>query len=153
MELFLLYSKLIFGSLIGMAIQLFLKNKSFLETAQKANVQYSLNDFWRNDKWTLGLTFASISVAILISSDAISNTIDHTPIEVSPYLWGFLWLSAKDIIIAIVTTMFITIGYMGQDFLLRFLSRTSKELKAAIDFKTTKSDTADGTLDKPTPVK
>jgi len=42
---------------------------------------------------------------------------------------------------------------MGQDFLLRFLSRTSKELKAAIDFKTTKSDTADGTLDKPTPVK
>ena len=153
MELFLLYCKLIFGSLIGMAIQLFLKNKSFLETAQKANVQYSLNDFWRNDKWTIVLTFISISAGILITSGATSNTITHAPTEVSKYLWGFLWLSSKDITIAMITTMFITIGYMGQDFLLRFLSRTSKELKAAIDFKTTKSDTADGTLDKPTPVK
>jgi len=152
MELFLLYCKLIFGSLIGMAIQLFVKNKSFLETAQKANVIYSLSYFWKKDKWTIGLTFISNSVVILIASDAISNTLAHAPTEVSPYLWGYLWLSSKDITIAIITTMFITISYMGQDFLLRFLSRTSKELKAAIDFKTTKSDTADGTLDKPTPV-
>jgi hypothetical protein len=153
MEIFLLYTKLIFASLVGMGVQLLVKNKSFSDTARKANVEYSFKNFILNDIWSIIWTFLGISAIFLICGDMINNITKHTPDEVQSYLYGILYLSIKDIAIAIITALFLTAGYMGQDFLLRLLSRTSKEMKAAIDYKTTIADTSTGTLDKPTPIK
>jgi hypothetical protein len=153
MELLFLYSKLIAASIIGMGVQLMVKNKSFSDTAKKANLEYSFKAFITNDIWSIIWTFLGVSSVFLIFSDIIKNITSHTPNDVQSYFYGFIFMSLRDIAIAIVTAIFLTLGYMGQDFLLRFLSRTSKEMKDAIDYKTTQADKANGTLDKPTPTK
>lgn len=153
MELLFLYLKLISASLLGMGVQLLVKNESFKDTAKKANLEYSFLSFIKNDIGSIVWTFLGVSVIFILCSDMINNITKHTPNEVQSYLWGIMFLSIRDIAIAFITALFLTAGYMGQDFLLRVLSRTSKELKAAIDYKTTIADTTSGTLDKPTPVK
>lgn len=153
MELLFLYLKLIAASILGMSVQLMVKNKSFSDYAKKANLEYSFKGFILKDLPSIVWTFLGVSVFFLVFSDIIKNITTHTPNEVQSYFYGFVFLSLRDIAVATITAIFLTIGYMGQDFLLRFLSRTSKELKAAIDYKTTIADTSSGTLDKPTPVK
>lgn len=46
---------------------------------------------------------------------------------------------------------FMTIGYVGSDIASRLFSVVNGRINAAIDFKTTQADTANGTADSPTP--
>jgi hypothetical protein len=152
MELFFLDLKLIAASALGMGVQLLVKNKSFSATAAKANVQHSLKSFLMRDFGSIAWTFMGISAIFLITSGMISNIIKHTPDDPQPYLWNFIFMSLQDIAIVFITILFLTIGYMGQDFLLRFLSKTSDRLRAEIDRKTNIADEAEGHLNRPTKV-
>ena len=153
MELLILYFKLISGSVLGMAFQLFFKNLSQAELAQKANLEYSFLDFLKKDRVSIIGTFLTVSFMFLLLGSAINSTVANTPDTPTPMLWGWLIISRKVIVTGAIVLFFTTVAYMGQDLALRVLGRTSKEIRAAIDYKTTQADTANGTLDKPTPVK
>jgi hypothetical protein len=153
MEILILYFKLISASLIGMAFQLYFKNLSQAELAQKANLEYSFLDFLKKDKKSIIGTFLTMSFAFLLLGSAINSTVANTPDTPEPLLWGWLIISRKVVVTGGIVLFFTTLAYMGQDAALRVLGRTSKELRGAIDYKTTQADTANGTTEKPTPVK
>jgi hypothetical protein len=47
--------------------------------------------------------------------------------------------------------MFVFIGFTGSYVILQLMSVAKKKFRNAVDYKTTISDQATGTLDKPTP--
>lgn len=153
MTLIILYFKLIAASIIGMAFQLYFKSMSQQDMAKKANVEYSILEFLIKDKKAIIGTFLTLSLFFLLFGEAINSVVVNSSTELKPYLYGFFMLSPKMIATFIVQVICVTVAYMGQDVALRFLGRTSKEIREAIDYKTTQADAANGTLDKPTPVK
>jgi uncharacterized membrane protein len=153
MALALLYLNLIFTSIIGMAFQLYFKSMSQQDMAKKANIEYSIKAFLIKDRKAIIGTFLTLCLFFLLFGEAINSVVTHSSTELSPYFWGLIMLSPKMIATFSVKVICVTVAYMGQDVALRFLGRTSKEIRAVIDEKTTKADLAEGTIDKPTPIK
>ena len=149
----LIYVKLIAASILGMLFQLKMKDMSQQDTAKKANLEYSFIDFLKKDMKSIVWTFITMCLFFLLFGDIINSVVKNSSQELKPYFWGYILLSGHTIANIIIMIICVTIAYTGQDIALRFLGRTSKELKEAIDYKTTISDTQTGTLDKPTPVK
>jgi len=149
----IIYLKLIAASLIGIAFQLFFKSLSQSDTAKKANLEYSFWDFLKKDRKSIIGTLLTLCLFFLLFGDVIHSVVTNSSGDLKPYLWGYVFLSGKSIANILIMIICVTIAYTGQDIALRFLGRTSKELKDAIDYKTTIADTTTGTTDHPTPVK
>lgn len=149
----LIYLKLFACSIVGMAFQLFFKSMSQQDTAKKANLEYSIGHFINKDKKAIIGTLLTLSLFFLLFGEIIQSVVNNSSNDLKPYLWGYVLLSSKMIANIVIMVVCVTIAYMGQDVALRFLGRTSKELKDAIDYKTNIADAQNGTLDKPTPVK
>lgn len=129
----LIYLKLIAASVLGMLLQLFFKSYSLADTAIKANVDYSIWVFVKKDRMAIIGTFLTISLFFLLFGDVINSIATHSSSDLQPYLWGYIYLSGQNIANTLITIICVTIAYTGQDVALRFLGRTSKELKAALE--------------------
>lgn len=148
-SLLILYMKLIACSVIGMGFQLSQKDKSMDKTAAKANVEYP--GFWgfiKQDRSRIIKTFATISLLFLVIGNAINP--DNLGLKGEMDLWIFT-VPKRLIYEGVLSLLFATTGYVGQDYALRAFSVTDTKIKNAIDFKTTELDTKNGTAGQRTP--
>jgi|SRR6478609_4180351 len=154
LELILLYFKFVIGSIVGIAFQLIMKNMSQQGTASKVNVEYpGLYGFIRKDKKAIIGTALTLVLFFVVFGEILNGIVLNSPDTMKPYFWGYIFVSTKMIVNACLILLTITIAYSGQDIALRFLGRTNKELKDAIEYKAKQTDIANNTTDKPTPVK
>jgi hypothetical protein len=127
MLIYLIY----FGiGILGMAFQIALKMQALQVLAKKANVCFRPAQFF-SDNW---LSIVLSVLTIILTLTFISEVEVHYPAVKG-------WMRFT----------FAFIGYGGASILSRLFAVADSRLGAAIDYKTTKSDTADGTLDAPTP--
>ncbi len=119
------------AGLIGMVLQMLMKAKSIQDKAKLANVQFRFFEYFTAD-W---ISHLISTVAVLLFMVIVRRRIESIPQNLYEFV---LAVSA-------------TVGYSGADLVSRFFSATNKRVNAAIDFKSTKADTADGTLNTPTP--
>lgn len=153
-DLILLYFKFFIGSIVGMAFQLIMKNMSQKQSATNVNVVYL--GFWgfvKKDKNAVWGTLLTLALFFVVFGEILNGIVTNAPDVMKPYFWGYVFISTKMIVNASLILLTITIAYSGQDIALRFLGRTNKELKDAIAYKAKQTDEANGTADKPTPVK
>lgn len=116
---------------IGMILQMLMKAKSIQDKARLSNVQFKFIEYFIND-W---LSHLISSVAVVLYLYLAKNRLANIP----PNLYE------------LVLAFSATVGYSGADIVSRFFSFTNKKVNAAIDYKTTKADEVNGTVDKPTP--
>lgn len=127
-----LYLKCFAAALLGLLIHTGLKIKSLKELSTKANVQFKVVDYFKED-W-------------------ISHTINIICIA----LW-MMWIS--DIIAVypqvsmILTVLSSVVGYFNTSIIISIFSVVRGRINKVIDEKTTKVDTAEGTLNTPTLMK
>src|SRR6516165_307846 len=96
--------------------------------AKLANIQFVPSDYFKSDWYAPVISIVSIMLAAFFL----------------PYI-------PKTVPLYIIVILFATIGYTGNDLVSRFFSTVNSRINAAIDYKTTISDTQTGTLDKPPP--
>jgi hypothetical protein len=103
---------------------------SLSKKAKAANVQFSLIDYLSTDWFAPVISLVAIIMALI--------ALPFIPAQ---------WHNSQGVIIVV----FATIGYSGNDLVSRFFSVVNQRINGAIDYKTTISDTATGTLGSPTP--
>lgn len=146
--------KLIFASMIGMSVKLKQKNDSLKDIAVKGNFIFpSIKQFLWENRSSIIWTAVAMAFWQVVMGPTAQSSINNSPDVPEPFIWGWLIVSRQVIITAVWVLLYITIAYMGQDFIFSALSRTSKEVRAGIDWKTNIADKASGTLGAPTPVK
>lgn len=118
----------IFMGLLGLALSTLLILRSLSNKAKAANVVFTTAGYFKADWFTPVASLVSILMAFIL--------LPYAPKNWSP---------------AISLLLFGTVGYMGSDIMSRVFSVVNKRINAAIDYKTTISDTATNTLDAPTP--
>lgn len=116
---------------VGMILQMLMKAKSIQDKARLANVQFKFFEYFTQD-W-LSHTISLFGVILFLF--LVRRRLHDIPQSMYELVMAF---SA-------------TVGYMGADIISRFFSATNKRVNAAIDHKSTQSDTMDGTLTTPTP--
>jgi hypothetical protein len=127
MQLYLIY----FGiGLLGMAFQVLLKMQALQTLAKKANVIFKPSSYFSDDWISLSLSLLTIIICMVFLPDIEKNY---------PAVSGWMRIS------------FAFVGYTGASILNRIFSVANSKLNAAIDYKTTISDTETGTLGAPTP--
>lgn len=150
----LLIIKLIAASLIGMAVKLKQKNDSLKDLAIKGNFQFP-DTVWKfiiGERKMVGWSLLGMAFWQVVMGSIVHSTIHNSNNVAEPFLYGWVMIARKDVVTAVWLLLYTTIAYMGQDFLFSALSRTSKEVRAGIDYKTTIADKSTGTLDNPTPI-
>lgn len=144
----------VLASLIGMAIKLKQKNGSLKDIAEKGNFEYpNVKEFLWTNRSSIIWTLIGVAVFQVVFGRASINIINNASNIPEPFLWGWIIIARRDITMAFVTMLYLTVAFMGQDFVFSALSRTSKEVRNALDYKTTIADVATGNTEKPTPLK
>lgn len=144
----------VLASLIGMAIKLKQKNTSLKDIAEKGNFEFpDIKAFVWENRSSIIWTLLGVAVFQVIFGKASINIINNASNVPEPFFGGWLIISRRDLTTAFISTLYLTIAYMGQDFVFAALSRTSKNLRSAIDYKTTIADTdkETGKVQPPTP--
>ena len=127
-----LYIHCFIACLIGNIVHVAFKIKSLTDDHKIANLQFSLWEYLKMDKWALLLD--------IIASFALVYIIDE-------------WLDMDSRIISKIKTLFFFVGLTGSYVVLTLTSVAKKRFRAAVDHKTNKADEIDGTLGTPTPTK
>lgn len=117
-------------AILGLVFSMLLSMRSIMIKSKLANVIFKPSSYFQ-DEW----------ISILISLVVIGIFLSLLP-------WALDW---KPESIKFVRPIFATVGYMGSDIILKFFSVVNSRINSAIDYKTTISDKATGTLDAPTP--
>jgi len=117
-------------AILGLILSMLLSMRALKIKASLANVVFKPSSYFQ-DEW----------ISILISLVVIGIFLSLLP-------WALNW---KPDSIKFVRPIFATVGYMGTDIILKFFSAVNSRINSAIDYKTTISDKATGTLDAPTP--
>jgi hypothetical protein len=121
-------------SLVGLGLSMLAVLKSLTTKAKLANVIFN----WK-------LYFSTDLILQLIGT---VFTVAGGLILLQPFLINYPQFASNNFKILIG---FATIGYVGSDIASRLFSVVNGRINAAIDFKTTQADTANGTVDAPTP--
>lgn len=125
-----LYLNCFLIALLGLLLSMLMSMRALKIKAKLANVEFFPKKYFQ-DEW----------ISILISLVVIGIFLMFLP-------WVFNW---KPEVIKFSMPIFATVGYMGTDIILKIFSVVNDRINAAIDFKTTQADKANGTLDAPTP--
>lgn len=112
----------------GLVISTLTILRSLSIKAKMANVLFNSAEAIKNDWFTPVITLVALVTALIFLPYA-------KPEWPRSFILGF----------------FALLGYSGNDLVSRLFSVANKKINAAIDYKTTISDTATGTLDSPTP--
>lgn len=124
------YVECFFVALLGMAISTLLILNSLKRKAKKANLEFSIKTYFKDEVFVMAANFLWIIVAMLCIN-WLTN-------------WKPEWKN-------FIVPGFFFIGYLGSDVASRLASVANARLNKAIDYKTSIADEATGTLDKPTP--
>ncbi len=117
---------------LGMILQMLLKIKSLQEKARKANVKFSTAEYLRDDWASHCISIVTIVLFMFFINEMVTFNSN-----VSKYLkMGFAF-----------------VGYSSADIASRIFSVVNRRINDAIDYITTQADTANGTVDQPTPTK
>ena len=144
----------LFASLIGMAAKLKQKNDSLKDLAVKNNVSFlTISQFLIDNKKAIIWNVVAVIAFELFAGHALRSIIANSSDVPEPFFGGWVPIARRDVVTGVVVIIYMTISYMGQDYLFAGLSRTSKDVRSAIEYKARLSDTSTGTLDKPTPLK
>lgn len=146
--------RLVIASLVGMAVKLKQKNDSLRDLAAKGNFQFpdTVWKFLLGEKKMIGWSLLAMAFFQVVMGSLVHSLIHNSNNEPEPFLYGWVMVARRDVIEAVILLFYTTLAYMGQDFVFSALSRTSKEVRAGIDWKTTIADKASGTMDAPTPI-
>lgn len=117
-------------ALLGLILAVLLQMKSQMEKAKQANLVFSPGSYVRQE-W-INITISV--VVIIIGLYFIPIVVGIKP-QYLPY----------------IKPAFLPLGYMGTDIILKLFGVVNKRLNAAIDYKTTQADAANGTSGTPTP--
>ena len=115
---------------VGQILFNVLKIKGLQDKANIANLQFSVKDYFKKD-W---LSVLASFLTVLLVLACIDSLLKWKP-EVVDY----------------IRPIFAFVGYTGSDIASRIFGVMNKRLNDAIDYKTTQADTANGTLNTPTP--
>lgn len=118
-----IYEVVIAGA-IGMVLQMLLKARSLQQKARLANVEFKFFEYFSGD--VLSHLISALAIALYVM--LVRGRLNNVPVNLYEMVLAF---SA-------------TVGYSGADIVSRFFSFTNNKINAAIDFKSTKSDIADG---------
>ncbi len=120
--------------IIGVALSTLTVLQSLTKKAKLANVIFNWKLFFGAD----------IFIQLLGSLVTVGGAL----LLVGPFIKQYPQFADKDFAIMVV---FATIGYLGSDIASRLFSVVNNRINGAIDYKTTQADTANGTIDTPTP--
>jgi len=127
-----LYIQCVIACLIGNILHIGFKILSLQKDHKIANLEFSVIHYLRDDKWALLMdVFASFAVVYLIDE--------------------FLDMDSR--LIGKIKTIFVFVGFTGSYVILQIMSVAKSNFRKAVDYKTNQADAANGTLQKPTPVK
>jgi hypothetical protein len=124
------YFQCVIAALIGNLVHIAFKVLSLWKDHKKANLEFSLLGYLKDDKIAL--------IVDVIGSFALVYIIDE-------------WIIPYPQILSKIKTLFVFVGMSGSYVILQMFSVAKRKFRAAIDYKSTLADTASGTLDKPTP--
>lgn len=113
---------------LGIVFHVILKIKSISDKAKLSHVEFNVKGFFKDDVWGILASFVAIIAELLFIDEVL-----HWNENIMNYIKFAFFFS----------------GYVGSDILLRVMSFANKRVNAAIDYKTTKYDEANGTLDGP----
>lgn len=126
------YAVIFLIAVLGQLLQMLLKIKSLQEKAKKANVVFSTKEYLRDDWVSHCISLVTIVLFMFFINEMVTFNA-----SVSKYLkMGFAF-----------------VGYSSADIASRIFSVVNRRINDAIDYKTTQADTANGTVDQPTPTK
>jgi len=144
---------LIVAATLGLAFSLALKSKSQENKAKKANVKYSVSGFLWDDRSTIITTYIVLALALIVLGPVLDPAVILTKDKDVTFFFDLFTIKISAVYEMFVLSVFATVGYSGMDIALRFFGKTNSLINNAIDYKTTQADTANGTLNEPTPVK
>ena len=144
---------LVVAATLGLAFSLALKSKSQENKAKKANVKYSVSGFLWDDRSTIITTYIVLALALVVLGPVLDPAVILTKDKDVTFFFDLFTVKVSALYEIFVLSVFATVGYSGMDIALRFFGKTNSLINNAIDYKTTQADTANGTLDEPTPVK
>lgn len=127
-----LYFQCFAVAFFGMVLQALLKIRSIQDKARKANVTFSAKEYLVDD-WVSHCASLTTVVLVMFFVDELAHFSEYVMDYVK---FGFAF-----------------VGYTGSDVMSRIFSVVNKRINNAIDYKTTQADEANGTTEKPTPVK
>lgn len=117
---------------LGMTLQALLRVRALQDKARKANVEFKVGQYMKDD-WVSHVTSIVTIFLFMFFIDEFAN------------------FNAK--VLDYIKIGFAFIGYTGSDIASRLFSVVNRRINNAIDYKTTQADSANNTLDKPTPAK
>jgi len=127
-----LYIHCVIACLIGNALHVGFKIQSLAKDHKIANLQFSLPNYIKEDKWALIMdVLASFTIV---------------------YLFDEL-LHLDERLLGKIKTIFVFVGFTGSYVILQLMSVAKSNFRKAVDYKTNQADAANDTLDKPTPTK
>lgn len=126
------YLHCVVASVIGQLFHLAVKIRSMSVDHKKANLQFSLKGYIRDDKWALIVDLMGSWVLVYLADE---------------------WLDLDSRIIDKLKSIFFFVGFTGSYVVMQLLSVAKKNFRSAVDYKTNIADEATGTLNKPTPTK
>jgi hypothetical protein len=115
---------------IGQLLFNVLKIKGLQDKATLANLQFSVKEYFKKDWLSVLASFLTV-LLVLACLDSV--------------------LKWKPEVVDYIRPIFAFVGYTGSDIASRIFGVMNKRLNDAIDYKTTQADTANGTLNAPTP--
>lgn len=125
-----LYIQCVLACLIGNIIHIAFKVRSLAVDHKHANLQFSFGTYLRDDKWALIVDALSSFGLVFIADE---------------------WLDIDPRVLGKIKSIFVLVGFSGSYVILQMMSVAKSNFRKSVDFKTTKSDEQDGTLDTPTP--
>lgn len=121
--------------IIGMVLQMLMKAKSIQDKARLGNIQFKFMEYFVNDWLSHLISTFALTLFIYMAKGRIASI----PLKDKTALYE--WILALSA----------TVGYSATDIVSRFFSLTNKKINAALDYKTTMADKANGTENAPTP--
>lgn len=125
-----IYLKCVLACLIGNILHVAFKIRSLSVDHKAANLQFSFGKYIKDDKIAL--------IVDALSSFGLVYLADE-------------WLDFDERILGKIKSIFIFVGFSGSYIVMQLMSVATAKFRAAVDFKTNKSDALDGTLGTPTP--
>lgn len=126
------YAVIFFISFLGMILQMFLKANAIKQKAKVSNVIFSFKEYLLDDWLSHSISIITIIMFMFFIEEAT---------RFNEHVENYLKIG------------FAFVGYSSSDIASRLFSVVNKRVNAAIDYKTTQTDIANGTSDKPTPTK
>lgn len=144
----------ILASVVGMAAKLKQKHDSLKDLAVKGNFSFpSIPNFLLENKSAIIWNIIAVGAFQVTVGKALMSIISNSSDVPEMFFGGWVPIARRDVITSVIILVYMTVAFMGQDYLFGWLNRTSKDMRKAIDYKTTIADEATNNTNTPTPIK